>query len=269
MNGEGSTNSRRNYSPLTKTTIQVKKARTAKEPHIYDIMARKMEDYHRYFAPAEKVQAVSLKSLSKHELKKSDIQTNTEYVRVTRREIGDQTLAERIKAHTTKLPSSTPEKIADYYDHIVHGLAKLKEHHIVHFNIQPNNIIYSDSEYYPVIADFSQAFVLEDLYNDETMRSVFSKPHPPNRCIEAICISAIIAAEPNDWKTKKVNLTIVEKEITEYLKDEEEMIEKWKKHIQKLAGNKKEGKQVVDELLRNWHTWDLYSVERIRGGCAP
>ena len=241
--------------------IQVKKARTEKEPRIYDIMMRKLRDHHRYFAPAEKVQAVSLKSLTKN----SDLKSETEYVRVTRREIGSQTLEERIKDYTKKLPSSAPEKIEDYYDHIVHGLLKLKELHIVHFNIHPSNIIYSDSEYYPVITDFSQAFILEDLYNEDTMKSVFAKPHPPHRCMEAIFISAILAAEPTEWKTKKVSLAVLEEVLKERFLPEEER-EKWEKYIQKLGNKKKEGKQVVDDLLRNWDTWDLYSVE---GGFAP
>ncbi len=252
------TNQNGENRPLTQTIIQVKKARTDKEPHIYKIMMKKMTDHHRYFAPIEKVHAVLMKSLSKHEFKKTE--SKQEYVRVTRREIGSQTLEERIKDHTKKLPSSTPEKIEDYYDHIITGLLKLKEIHVVHFNIQPSNIIYSDSEYSPVITDFGQAFVLEDLYNDETMRSVFSKPHPPYRCVEAICITAIIDQDPDEWKTKKVNISELEKVLTEHFKGEED--NQWMKYIRKLA-SKKEGKMMVDELLKNWYTWDLYSVNCI------
>ena len=248
--------------PPKQTSIQVKKARTDQEPRIYKIMMEQMEDHHRYFAPVEKVQAVLMKSLSKHELKgKTANYSEKEYVRVTRREIGRQTLEERIEDYRKKLPSSTPEKIEDYYEHIVAGLLKLQEIHIVHFNIQPSNIIYSDSEYYPVITDFGQAFILEDLFKEETLRSVFSKPHPPNRCAEAICIAAIIGGDP-EWKTKKVNLSQMEAALQEYFKEDDENVDQWKKYIQKLA-SKKEGKMVVDELLRNWQTWDLYSVNRI------
>ena len=237
-------------SPNT-TKVQVKKSRTDQEPRIHEIL----KDHRRYFAPAEKVQPVSLKSLSKHELKTSP--SAIEYVRVTSRDIGSQTLEERVKDYSEKLPSSTREKVEDYYEHIVAGLSKLKDAHIVHFNIQPSCIIYSSSEFYPVLTGFGEAFILEDLLKDETMKSVFSKPHPPNRCAEAICISAII--EDPEWKTKKINISNLEAVLTEYLEPGDAQL--WKTYIQKFA--KKEGKAVVDGLLRNWHTWDLCSVNCI------
>ena len=231
------------------TKIQIKKARTEQEPRINEIL----KDHHRYFAPAEKVQSVSLKSLSKHHaLKQSP--SAIEYVRVTSRDIGSQTLEERVKDYSEKLPSSTREKVEDYYEHIVAGLLKLKEAHIVHFNIQPSCIIY---QYNPVLTGFGDAFVLEDLYKDETMKNVFTKPHPPNRCAEAICISEII--EDPEWKTKKINISNLEAILTEYLEPGDAQL--WKTYIQKFA--KKEGKVVVDGLLRNWHTWDLCSVNCI------
>jgi hypothetical protein len=242
--------------------IQVKKARTDQEPRLYEIMMSKMRDHHRYFAPIEKVQPIMLRSLTKRELKKcADCgKDDKEYVRITRRETGKQTLEERIAQYEEKLPSSTIEKMEDYYEHIVEGLSKLKDAHIVHFNIQASNIMYSDTEFCPVIMDFSEAFVLEDLFKDETMQSVFRGPHPTNRCMEAKCISQII--KDPEWKTNKPNISELEKMITttEGTIETEEKAE-WKKYIKTFA--KKQGKVVVNQLMANWHTWDLYSVNRI------
>jgi hypothetical protein len=91
---------------------------------------------------------------------------------------------------------------------------------------------------------------------------VFCKPHPPNRCIEAICITVIVEGDP-EWKTKKVNITKLEELISQYfnLQEENDTKKLWIKYIQKFA--KKEGNKVVNELMKNWHTWDLYSVNRI------
>ena len=246
------------------TLIQVKKRRTDQEPRIHDIMTSKMSDYSRYFAPVEKVQVISLRSLTKNDLRKCAECGNDkkEYVRITRRETGRQTLEERILEHEKKQPSSTKEKVEDYYEHVVEGLSKLKDAHIVHFNIQSKNIIYSDSEYCPIIMDFSEAFVIEDLYKDESLRSVFVKPHPLDRCLEARCIAQII--EEPEWKTKKANVSQLEEIITEFFKDGSDEVEgeRWKHYIRKIGG-KKQGKVIVNELLQNWHTWDLYSVNRI------
>lgn len=229
--------------------IQVKKTRTDREPHIHEIMVDKIKNHHRFFAPIENVQPVLLKSLS------SGKDEPTEYVRATRREIGTQTLEERIEDLAKKLPSSVSEKVEDYYEHIVEGLSKLKDAQIVHFNIQPNSIIYSDSEYCPIITDFGQAFI----WYDKDIKTVFCKPHPPNRCIEAICIATIV--EDDEWQTNKVNMAKLEEVITQYITEEEEEATKWKTYIRKFA--KKEGNTVVNELMKNWHTWDLYSVNRI------
>ena len=238
--------------PLLSSIIQVKKTRTDREPHIHEIMVDKIKNHHRFFAPIENVQPVLLKS--------GKDETTTEYVRATRREIGAQTLEERIEDLAKKLPSSVSEKVEDYYEHIVEGLSKLKDAQIVHFNIQPNNILYSDSEYCPIITDFGHAF----LYKDETVGTIFCKPHPPNRCIEAICIATIVE-DYAEWKTNKVNITKLEEVITQHFTSEEEEEEEateWKTYIRKKFA-KKEGDQVVNELMKNWHTWDLYSVNRI------
>lgn len=250
------------YRMQTETIIQIKKTRTDQEPHIYEIMVSKTADHTRYFAPIVKVEAVSLVSLTKNEIKKCTEcgDDKKEYVRVTRRGIGRQTLIERIEEYTKNLPSSTPEKIQDYYEHMTDGLLKLKDAHIVHFNIQAENIIYSDSDYCPILTDFGEAFVLEDLYNDETMKRVFSKPHPPNRCIEALCISLIL--EEPAWKTSQINITKLEELIMSHFQDDEvELGLLWVKYIRKIGKNK--GKTMVKILMENWYTWDMYSLNRL------
>ena len=246
---------------MTETIIQIKKTRTDQEPHIYEIMVSKTNDHTRYFAPIEKVEAVALVSLTKNEIKKCREcgDDKKEYVRITRRGIGRQTLEHRIEEYKKNLPSSTTEKIEDYYEHITEGLLKLNDAHIVHFNIQPENIIYSDTDYCPIITDFGEAFVLEDLYNDETMRSVFSNPHSKNRCIEALCISMIL--EEPEWKTSQVNISKLEELIMQHFQKENDQGVLWVKYIRKIGKTK--GKMMVKMLMENWYTWDLYSVNRI------
>jgi hypothetical protein len=173
--------------------------------------------------------------------------------------VGNQTLGARIKTHRAVFPTSTVEKLEDYYEHIVAGLLKLKEARIVHFNIQPRNIIYSASTFMPVITDFGDAFALDDLFNDDTMVKVFSKPHPANRCVEAVLISAI--HETVDWKTKPINVVDLKKVIAKKTTNDTIHEQKWVTYIETQSG--KEGNIVVEDLLNNWHTWDLYSVDQI------
>ena len=255
---------------MIQTTIQGRRARTDKEPALYKIMKEKMRDHHRYFCPIETIASVSLAKLTKKEIKNCkdcefDNPIEQSYVRVTKRIIGNQTLEERIKTHKALFPNSTVEKVEDYYQHIVEGLSKLKEARIVHFNIQPRNIMYSVIECLPVITDFGEAFLVDDLYDDETMAKVFSKPHPANRCVEAVLISDIL--EKKNWKTTPIDEMSLKKVITRKMKEDTEGENKWNLYIETQRG--KEGKVVVDDLLKNWHTWDLYSVDRIFWGAAP
>lgn len=249
---------------MTETTIQVKRARTDREPGLYKIMMEKIRDHHRYFCPIESVTEISLATITKKEMKnckecefRNPIKQT--YVKVTKRIVGNQTLDERIKTHKAVFPHSTVEKVEDYYEHIVEGLLKLKEAKIVHFNIQPSNIMYSATECLPVITEFGEAFVLDDLYNDETMVEVFTKPHPHNRCMEAVLISAIL--DTVEWKTKPINIVSLKRVISKKMMDNEVLAKKWEIYMEKHAGA--DGKIVVDDLLKNWYTWDLYSVNKI------
>ena len=255
---------------MNQTTIQVKRARTEKEPGLYKIMMEKMRDHHRYFCPIESVTPILLASISPREMKdctacefRNPIRQS--YVRVTKRIVGNQTLEARIKVHRAAFPNSTVEKVEDYYEHIVEGLKKLKKTKIVHFNIQTGNIMYSATECLPVITDFGEAFTLDELYDEKTMEEIFAGPHPRNRCVEAVLISAI--HETEGWKTKPINEVTLKKVIANKTKDDTNASGKWNTYIEANRG--KEGKEVVDDLLKNWDTWDLYSVDHIFGGLRP
>jgi len=248
----------------TQTTVQLRKARTEKEPGLYKIMTEKMKNHHRYFSLAEIVAPVSRVSITKKEMKtcpecEFENITTQSYVRVTKRMVGNQTLGARMKLYRAVLPSSTSERLDDYYAHLVDGLLKLKEAKIVHFNIQSRNIMYSATMFLPVITDFGDAFFLDDLYDLDTMVKVFSKPHPVNRCIEAVLISAI--HETVDWQTTKINVVALKKVIVERTQNDTTTEQKWTTHIETQEGT--EGKVVVDDLLKNWHTWDMYSLDHI------
>lgn len=233
----------------TETIVRIQKKNA--DEKIGTIIKKKIIDYTRYFAPTESIKPVSLMRLTKHDLSKEKHQPN-QLVNVTRRAVGKNTLFEHIQQHEKRLPHRTNEIVEDFYEHLVYGLAKLVDDcHIVHFSLQPNNILYSDSQFCPIITDFGDAFVLEDLNNDERMKSIFAEPHPPGRCLEAKCISKII--KDPDWKTKEVQLETVIIEL-----EEEETKKKWQKYISTFRG--KLGKEVVSELMENWDTWDLYSV---------
>ena len=250
--------------------IQVKKARTDQEPRIHKTMMTEMNLSTLYFAPLETVVPVSWGNITKHELKKCKEcaykDGRKQFVRVTRREVGRKRLEERIEELKVNLPSSEKEKVEEYYEHIVYGLSKLREAHIVHFNIRYEDILYSDDTYGPILTEFGNAFVLEDLHDDTTRIRVFSgvkTTEQKDRCMEAKCIAKILE-DAKDWKVSPVDIPALEEMITKEAEEEEEEDDgkkSWKEYVRTFGETP--GEKVVNDLMRNWETWDLYSVNRI------
>lgn len=244
---------------MKQTIVRIQKSEK-KDDNIFNVMKKKMpNEYTRYFAPTENVAPVSLMRLSKHDLKKST--TQSKFVNVTRATVGKHTLFQHIQLHSKVLPNRTNEIVEDFYEHIVFGLGKLVNAHIVHFSLQPNNILYSDSQYCPILTEFGQGFVLEELNNDERMESIFSSSsETTGRCLESKCISTILR-DP-DWKKKQVNINDMETTVSQHFSHkEEEATKKWQKYISTFRG--KSGKEAIHELMENWDTWDLYAVNTL------
>jgi hypothetical protein len=252
---------------MTESIIQMKKSRTHKEPELHIIMKDKFPDYYRYFAPIEKIKNVTLATLNNKNLK-THKDKSKEYVRVTRRPIGDQQIEERIKELEKKLPGSVEEKKEEYYNHLEEGLSKLAtETRIVHFNIRPENIIYDESQHCPIIKDFGEAFVLEDLHNEENMRNIFKEPLPEYAPIEAKLIASIVK-QPK-WKTRQVKKEDIENQMLEDFRNDSQyeknepsiMTDKWVRYIRNLKQGT--GNTIVNKLLEHWDTWDKGSLQKI------
>jgi hypothetical protein len=244
--------------------VQMKKTRSEREPEILSIIQSKIPDYHKYFAPIEKIQKLSRMTLNNNYFK-TENEESKELVQVTRRRIGKQTLQKRIDDLFEKLPGSAPEKVEEYYKHLEEGLMKLANNaRVVHFNVRPENIMYDDSQYCPILTNFGEAFVLDDLYSDENMKTVFKHPLPEYVPIEAKLISAIVKNE--NWKTRQVKIDELESQPLKDFRDDSQyektepsiMTDKWVRYIRKFEGTK--GEKVVNELLENWNTWDIGMV---------
>ena len=254
---------------MTESIIQIKKSRTEKEPELHETMKKNIKDYYRYFAPIETIQKVSLATLNNQNLK-THKDKSKEFVRVTRRPIGTQQIDERLRELEEKLPGSVAEKKEEYYKHLEEGLSKLAtKTRIVHFNIKPENIIYDESQHCPVIKDFGEAFVLEDLHNEENMRNIFKEPLSENVPMEAKIIASIVKY-PN-WKTRQVKKIKGEleeqmlknfRDDSQYEKNEPSiMTDMWVRYIRSLKQGT--GNEMVNKLLEHWDTWDKGSLQKV------
>lgn len=217
--------------------------------------------HHRYYNCIEKIENLSLMTLSKEKLTN---QTNQpKYIRTYRPPIGNQTLEARIKLLKNKMPNSVNERIEAYQSYIDEALNKLRDVNIVNYHVCIQNVMYSEIHHCPIIANFDYSFKMDDMYSSlETqsesqpqtlLETIFKTPVPKTANVEAKLIHEIIKT-PN-WQKKEVDVSELQNiALTHFREDPNyELLEPstktdvWVKKIK--AFNKKKGKTVVEEII--------------------
>ena len=221
--------------------------------------------HHRYYNCIEKIENLSLMTLNKEKLTKPTNQSNqskqTNYIRTYRQPIGNQTLESRIELLKNKKPNSVNETIETYQSHIDEALHKLREVNIVNYHVCIQNVMYSEMDHCPIIANFDYSFKMEDIYSSlepqtqpqPLLETIFKNPVPKTANVEAKLIHEIIKT-PN-WQKKEVNVSELQNiALTHFQEDPNyELVEPstktdvWVKKIK--AFYKKKGKTVVEEII--------------------
>ena len=233
--------------------------------------------HHRYYNCIEKIENLSLMTLNKEKLTKPSRQTKpskqtkqtkqtnqsnqTTYIRTYRQPIGNQTLEARIKLLKNKMPNSVNETIETYQSHIDEALHKLREVNIVNYHVCIQNVMYSEMDHCPIIANFDYSFKMDDIYSSlETqtqsqtlLETIFKTPVPKTANVEAKLIHEIIKT-PN-WQKKEVDVSELQKIALNHFREDPnyELLEPstktdvWVKKIK--AFNKKKGKTVVEDII--------------------
>lgn len=252
--------------------IQKKKARTENEPIIGEKI-KTIPHYERYFAPAEDVCKAILTTISKTEIQKCSVlkkkDPQDEFVTVKVRYIGKDTLGANLMKHASVDPTRFYEHILDTHSYLASAIEELIKVRIVHHDLKLNNVMYSDTKHVPIIIDFGVSFQIDDLYNTETLKTIFFSHYEkyPPWCLEVMCISRVL--EEEKWETKKLNASNLQTIVDRFFKTNplcegvsqtvlNKYRTKWKAYINQM--DKKAGKTVLKMLLTHWNTWDMYSV---------
>lgn len=259
--------------------IQIAKPVTESEPRLGSII-KTIPNYRRYFAPSEQVSSLVVAAIDEKEMKKCEVVSKEKNKKVVVSKIpyvGKSTLGEQIESIRESLPSRTLSTMKSFHNHLNKAINLLTDDKIgiVHNDIKQNNIVYSESIQCPVLIDFGLSYCVHELETVEDINNAFQvyyEKYPPSH-IEVTCIGRIVS-DPK-WHTKQVDIEDIKEtihtiftenpvyEIIEKYIGKEEMKKEEKKRIKKMEqifSQTKNGKKFVDELLENWDTWDLYSI---------
>lgn len=139
---------------------------------------RKISGYVRYFAPILKYCTVKIKKDRINDIKKCEIfekdsneeLEKTSYVSMKTRYVGDKDLSEYLLSNN--INTFVPELLKTHF-HLLKGLHKLVENHILHFDLKYNNIVFDKELKTPIIIDFGQSFNVKELKTDEQISTAF------------------------------------------------------------------------------------------------
>ena len=243
------------------------------QPELYKTI-KTIPGHHRYYNCIEKIENLSLMTLNKEKLTKPTNQPTQQtqnqqpnqpnqpkYIRTYRQPIGNQTLESRIELLKIKKPNSVNETIETYQSYIDEALHKLREVNIVNYHVCIQNVMYSEMDHCPIIANFDYSFKLDDMYSSlepqsqpqTLLETIFKNPVPKTANVEAKLIHEIIKT-PN-WQKKEVNVSELQKIALKHFQEDPnyELLEPstktdvWVKKIK--AFYKKKGKTVVEDII--------------------
>ena len=265
--------------------IQLRKARTANEPNIGKRL-QTLKQYDRYFAPALSVCKAVLTNIKKTEIQRCGVlrkkdkkdkpnqpnQPNPpqeELVSVKLKYVGKDTLGDNLYRHADRDPASFYDHVLDTHIYLAGAIEELVKLRIIHHDIKLNNVMYSDTKHVPIMIDFGVAFQLDELYHENNLRTIFFSHYEkyPPWCPEVMCIASIVSQEK--FETKKVNAPKLKAIVDTFFAESpltqtvpRALISTYKRqwHTFLNTFDQKAGKTVINALLKQWHTWDLYST---------
>ncbi len=153
------------------------------------------------------------------------------------------------------------------FEKIIESLEKLHEINIIHLDLKENNLIYSNNKERPIIIDFGLSGDLDKI--EKTEKDIFfvhAYDYEP-WCIDISIITLIVNENLKEITiTQSIYEKTIKKTIENYTEVNTSVLKNHKKKYQEKLKNyfkgfiNKKFKDVMDELMKNSKTWDIYSI---------
>jgi len=261
------------------TKIQSEKANSDKETKIgYKI--KKMKGYSKYFAPILKTCNISLANIKNDEIKKCDFIDNhtTKIISNKMKYVGDKTLLDYFIHILEEKPDNISETIFDCYLHLLEGIELLQQNNIIHYDLKENNIMFDETQDYPIIIDFGLSFKTSNLHKYKELVEAFYVYAPDYKtwCFETNIVSYIINNIQKNDLDDNISISLLNKVIDDIFKENLMFTHFKPSKNSNLQGNNETYKQslkdfiaqysdlsyreLIDILLTFSYSWDNYSL---------
>ena len=260
---------------------------------------RNIGGYVRFFAPVLKSCEVKItkdrvKDLKKCEVFENDSEKQIEgstYVSMKTRYIGDKDLRTYLFSNVNS--ELFLHEMWRTHAHLLKGIQKLFKYKIVHYDLKYNNIIFDSDRNEPIIIDFGQSWIIDELQTeDQLLAAFFVFDQYDYWCIDiVICCYIIQKVGRKEAKTEKVTESEIDHIYDIFIHGREPKYES-SDNIKKVISdaylynilqnptimnnfqilfkeyasqfiNKRTWWELYEELIKYANTWDCYSLSII------
>ena len=255
--------SQTNKSIVTKLQ---KKDITAENEIIIGKLIKKIKNYNFYFLPIISHCPIQIRDVEKKIISKCNIVNvdTDEYILMDIPYVQNKPFFE-ILIDTSEGKKQTLIRFTSSYKYLLNALLLLLEHNIVHYDLKGENILFNMDIMEPQIIDFGISIPMNNV-NDENLKNYFYVFAPEYYLwpLEIHIINYLIHYAENDLN--KENAESISELYTSNNKGlvifSPDFIEQYKqaclKECMKYVGKPK--KEVINELLKYYKTWDNYSL---------
>ncbi len=252
--------------------IQKRKTTSNNEEKIGAIV-KKMTNYKNYFAPIEQTNTVKLSSNDSDEIAKCGFinEEKETFLSNKIRYVGKNTLASYVNILSSKETNAKMffNKILECFNHLCEGLTKLEQANIIHLDLKENNIMIDDAKEIPIIIDFGLSKQVNEDLNPQDTFFVYGPDYGP-WCYDICFLTYLVNELGSDWKKITIENAHIEKTVNDFLsknsaintflnnQEKEQLKTNLLREMEQYKN--KEGGFVYDSILKNYKSWDLYSI---------
>jgi len=255
------------------TKVQTSKTNSDHETKLGSII-KKIKHYNRYFAPILKSCSISIANIKNDEIKKCNVinEKTTKLISNKMKYVGDKTLLDYFLHILEQKHYNIHETLFDTYLHLLEGIHLLNTNHIVHYDLKENNIMYDETQNYPIIVDFGLSFQDDHLQTYRELKNAFYIYAPEYKpwCFEIHVLSFILHKIDKNHLDNPISLSLLHGVIYDF-SEKNSMFEhftKGNKNIHYINSLKDfleqysnlTYRQLIDELLKFHASWDNYSL---------
>ena len=232
--------------------VQKTKPNSLKEPFLYQRIQNNIPYADYFYAPAIQTKKTILSSKKKQ----------SPFVSIQVQYVGRNTLDEHMKHHYESNSFSILPHLWDSHIYLANSIRQLVDLNIIHFDILPENIKYSDTYFVPIITDFGHAV----LWTEKEQYSLFTNVTATS-CLDILCLKTLQEGQENKKiPLEKINQlietffqknTLLQSIRNTYNIDLHVYELKWKKYLQTFTNKKTQ--TFINELMMHWNTWDINS----------